>query len=175
MEQKLVASLDRNVMSARVRERERARPGWGFRQPSRRFLSPARRSGGEGPYAGEAETGREQGEWIWVRNRRRKALGPASDGRNGQRQGNGQGGMASSTERRDDQEVQHGYRSRSGRREESRFTPSRARVLHGTVRGRSRSLRYGRPFSCSREDVSRQRQAIATDQGYHSLEGRGFN
>ena len=106
-----------------------------------------------------AETGRDQGEWTWVRNRRRKALGPEQDGRNRQWQGNRHGGMEYSPEHRVSQHGRHHYRiSKSVSRDRLRYAPSRVRVMHETDRGRSLTFRHGRPFSCSRQGGARHRQ-----------------
>jgi hypothetical protein len=133
-------------MPVREIRRENVRPA-GYRQPSRRFPSLVVRSNGEdGPYAAEAETGWEQGEWTWVRNRRREALGPEQDGRNGQRQGNVHGGLDYSPKRQDYYHGRDYYRNRSVSRGRMRVAPSKVRVFHERDRGRSLTYRYGRPF-----------------------------
>jgi len=114
--------------------------------------------------------GWEQGEWTWVRNRRRKALGLERDGRNGQRQGNGQGGLGYSLEHRGYQSGRNQCRSRSASKKRLRVAPSRVRVMQEADHGRSQTFRYGRPFSCSRDRNGTQYGGGAM-QGFKETQG----
>jgi len=84
-----------------------------------------------------------QGDWTWVRNRRRKALRPVQDGRNGQRQSNEHGGKDFSEDRRKHQHGRVFYRSRSVSLDRGRGDSPRVRVLHDSDRGRSLTYRRG--------------------------------
>jgi len=108
--------------------------------------------------------GREQGEWVWVRNKRMKALGPEQDGRNGHRQGNGHGGKDSSLGQQVYQQEREQFSSRPASREKVCGAISRVTVLHENERGRSPSYRHGRPFSCSHEIVVQEHDSPS---GYH--------
>nr|ABN08666.1 RNA-binding region RNP-1 (RNA recognition motif) [Medicago truncatula] len=97
-----------------------------------------RSKGGEGPYVGEAETGGEQGEWVW-------------------RQINEIGGKVYAPVRRNFNLGRDYQRSRSDSRGGARVTPPGGRVFIDKRRGRSQTSRHGRPFSCSRDAMGRHR------------------
>ncbi|GAU10368.1 hypothetical protein TSUD_422760, partial [Trifolium subterraneum] len=119
--------------------------------------------GGGGSYAGEADIGGEQGDWIWVSRRRRKATGSDWTRQDRIHQENGFRGRVSA---RHVGRIDHGYdrefhrrdgvcyrdaRLRSGMRYQSR-----ARRSHSPVRGRSLPRRHHRPPSIGTEQQGTQ-------------------
>ncbi|WJX93725.1 hypothetical protein P8452_75217 [Trifolium repens] len=131
-------------------ERERElRGGFRYNQrpSSRRYYSPAASSiGWEGPNAGVADMGWEDGEWTWVSHRRRRASRPVRIGRNDFRQGNGFNGRFSSrADTRSDSKFRNinNYFQDHHRYQEDK---DRARVPNDHARGRSITRRRDRSY-----------------------------
>jgi len=105
--------------------------------------------GRDGAICQGGTNGGKHGEWSWVSYKERKALGPESSGRNGQRQSNEYGGSDSSRGDGFNWYGEDRFRNRSSSRDGWSAAPSRVRVLHEYGHGRSLTHRRDRPFSCS--------------------------